>query len=74
VAILSITPHVSDMVTLKECSALFRRTGHPFSVTTLRTWITKWGIPTERQGRTDRVSYTRMLQVHKEEVARRDGV
>jgi hypothetical protein len=72
-AVLSITPHVSDMVTLKELSGLFRRTGHPASVTTLRGWITKHEVPTERQCRTDVVSYTLMLQVHREEIARRDG-
>lgn len=70
-AVLSITPHVDDMVTLKELSGLFRRTGHPASVTTLRGWITKHGVPTGRQGRSDVVSYTRMLKVHREEIARR---
>lgn len=73
-AILSITPHVSDMVTLKELSGLFRRTGHPASVTTLRGWIVKHEVPTQREGRTDLVSYTSMLKVHREEVVRRDGV
>lgn len=75
-ASLSITPHYDDMVTLKQLVTLLEKTGHPKSETTLRAWIARWDVPTERRGRSDRVwvSYTRMLQIHRDDVMKRDGV
>lgn len=61
----------SDLVTLQECSALFGETGHPASVTTLKRWIGRRDILTDRQGRAQLVSFAVMLQVHKEEIAKR---
>lgn len=71
-ALTSYTPK-ADMVTVRECSALFRETGHPASETTLNRWIAKYDIPTERDGRTRLVSFSDMLPVHRDEVAKRDG-
>jgi hypothetical protein len=63
----------SDMVTLKECSALFKRTGHPAAVTTLRGWLERHPeVKPVRSGRKDWVSYTAMLRVHRDEIALRD--
>ncbi|KIF66253.1 hypothetical protein HY68_36710 [Streptomyces sp. AcH 505] len=78
------------MVTLQECSALFRETGHPASETTLRRWIAAHDVRTEWEERVSHrwvarlnrdigrrqsvmvVSFTEMLRVHKEEIAKRD--
>lgn len=70
-AILSITPD-DDLVTVKECAALFRETGQTAEETTLNRWIAKRGVRTERDGRARLVSFSEMLQVHRDEIAKRD--
>ncbi|MEU9014323.1 hypothetical protein AB0D12_32040 [Streptomyces sp. NPDC048479] len=73
-AIESVAPHMvaSDMFPLKTISAKLAETGHPASVTTLRTWIKDRGIHTERIRRTDYASYSDILAVHRDMVAMRD--
>lgn len=70
-AILSITPD-DEMFTVKECAALFRETGQTAEETTLNRWIDKHKIRVQRDGRARLVSFTAMLQVHRDEVAKRD--
>lgn len=71
VAMTSYTPD-DDMLTVAELSALFRETGQTASPATLDRWIAKHGIHVQRDGRARMVSYTAMLQVHRDEVAKRD--
>ncbi|WP_030186556.1 hypothetical protein [Streptomyces capuensis] len=63
----------SDMTSLQACSDLLRPTGHPASVSTLRRWIRAHGLRTERFDRTDYVSYSDILEVHRDEVLKRGG-
>ncbi|MFD5899080.1 hypothetical protein [Streptomyces sp. NPDC060366] len=68
----SYTPD-DDMLTIAEVSDLFRETGQKASETTLNRWIAKHNVRVQREGRGPRlVSYTEMLQVHRDEVAKRD--
>lgn len=68
----SYPSHTSDMTPLQEISDLLKETGYPASVTTLRRWIAKYGLHTLRRGRADCASWTAILQVHRDEIARRD--
>lgn len=69
----SYTSHASDMQPLQAISDLLKETGYPASVTTLRRWIVKYGLPTMRRGRADCASWTAIQKVHRDEVDRRDG-
>ncbi|MGW5529469.1 hypothetical protein [Streptomyces xanthochromogenes] len=71
----TLVPQVSasDLLSLQEISELLRPTGYPASVTTLRRWISRHDIPTERRGRAYCASFSDILMVHKQEVlAKRD--
>ncbi|MFE4915892.1 hypothetical protein ACFRCX_30785 [Streptomyces sp. NPDC056652] len=69
----SISPY-TDMVTLDECLDLFSETGHGASKSTLRRWIAEYDLATERQGARGKVavSFTEILQVHRDEIAKRN--
>ncbi|MGW2384355.1 hypothetical protein [Streptomyces sp. NPDC001658] len=56
---------ITDPVSYKEASALLARTGHPVASRT----IAGWGLPAERRGRTDVVSWTAVLKAHGERTA-----
>ncbi|MET7713743.1 hypothetical protein [Streptomyces sp. NPDC005407] len=73
-AIESFAPHAvdSDMLPLRTISAKLAETGHPASVTTLKRWIKDRGLHTGRDGRETCVSYSDILAVHRDMVARRD--
>ena len=66
------TPY-SDLVTFEEASALFRETGHPASVRTLRRLVRLHGTGTERHGRTDYASWSDLLEIHARWVDARSG-
>lgn len=70
----SVTPHppVSDLTSIQACSDLLRRTGHPASVTTLWRWIHKHEIGVVYRGGKAYVSYSDILETHRDEVAKRD--
>ncbi|MFE7111718.1 hypothetical protein ACFU98_29845 [Streptomyces sp. NPDC057575] len=72
-AIQTIVPYTvaSDMMTLEEISDQLKATGHPASVSTIRRWIDREGLHTERRCRRDYVSYSDILMAHQEAVARR---
>ncbi|MDK0525051.1 hypothetical protein [Streptomyces sp. ML-6] len=72
-AIQSIVPYTvaGDMMTLEEISTQLKTTGHPASVSTIRRWIERDGLRTERYRRRDYVSYSDILLAHQEAVARR---
>ncbi|MET8746339.1 hypothetical protein [Streptomyces sp. NPDC004728] len=73
-AIQTIVPYTvaSDMMTLEEISDQLKATGHPASVSTIRRWIERDDLYTERRHRRDYVSYSDILMAHQEAVARRD--
>lgn len=74
-AISSLSPFVpaADTVTLAEASELFRETGHPASVRTLKRWCVKHGVATVREGRADSASWSDLLDIHAKEVDAREG-
>jgi hypothetical protein len=63
----------SDFLTIEEISHLLRQTGHPASASTLRRWIKRNGVYTERRGRADYASFSDVLLVHKKMITKRDG-
>ena len=73
-AIPTLNPYAatSDMMSLQECRDLLRQTGHPKSITTLRRWIDEHGVIRERHGRKVYVSFSDILEVHRDEVLARD--
>ncbi|MGW1409441.1 hypothetical protein [Streptomyces sp. NPDC002403] len=73
-AIQTIVPYTvaSDMMTLEEISDQLKATGHPASVSTIRRWIERDDLYTERHHRRDYVSFSDILMAHQEAVARRD--
>jgi hypothetical protein len=77
VAITVQSPYVfaSDLVTLREASALFAECGpaRQASPQTLRRWAVKHGVTLERVGKDDMASWTELLKVHAAEVDRREA-
>lgn len=71
----SVTPHpaTSDLVSLRACSELLKKTRRPASITTLRAWIEKYGIKTVRRNRGKvYVSYSDILEAHRKEYTGRN--
>ncbi|MFD3516297.1 hypothetical protein [Streptomyces sp. NPDC058657] len=66
-------PHIRDLVTLNEAVALFGETGRPAAKSTLRSWITKRGICTQRSGGRVLVSYSDLLEAHRDAQLSRDS-
>lgn len=58
---------IEDPVTYKEASALLARTGHPYHAGS----IARWDLPKERVGKTDYVSWSDVLEEHRDRVAAR---
>lgn len=65
-------PVASDLMPLQVCSDLLRETEHPAAVTTLWRWIQKHQIPVVRRGGKCFVSFSDILEAHRDEVAKRD--
>lgn len=76
-AITVHSPYVfaPDLVTLKEASALFAECGpgRQASPATLRRWARKHGVTLERVGKDDVVSWSDLLEVHAQEIDRREA-
>jgi hypothetical protein len=66
----------TDLVSLKEASALFAECGpgRQASPTTLRRWARKHGITLERAGKDHVASWSDLLEVHAKEIDRREGI
>ena len=64
-----------DPVSLTEASALFAECGREYAVPvrTLKRWCVKHGVRTERVGKEDHASWTALLEIHREEVDRRQA-
>lgn len=62
----SSVPRIRDLVTLEEAVVLFRETGRPAPKTTIRRWITKRRITTQRSGGRVLVSYSDLLEAHRD--------
>jgi hypothetical protein len=68
------TPGIEDPVTYEEASAMLARTGHKASVTTIGRWIAQANaveeaVPVVRVGRKDYVSWTAILELHRDRTA-----
>lgn len=73
VAVQHLAPYAEDdCLPLKECSALLRETGYPASVSTLRRWIASHDLTTGRDGRVVVVSFSDILEVHRDEILAKD--
>ena len=69
-----IPTEIEDPVTYKEASALFAQTGHPAAPGTIARWVKEaieagQTIPVERVRRTDRVSWSMLLRLHRDRTA-----
>lgn len=64
-----------DPVSLTEASALFAECGREYEVParTLKRWCVKHGVHTERVGRDDYASWTDLLEIHRDEIDRREA-
>lgn len=60
---------IEDPVTYKEAVALFARTGHKASESTVRNYVRDAGITPVFVGKTAYVSWSDLLQVHFERTA-----
>ncbi|WP_141744030.1 excisionase, partial [Streptomyces sp. EN23] len=68
------TPGIEDPVSYKEASALLARTGHPASKETVARWVREANageetVPVVKAGRTDYVSWTAVLELHRDRTA-----
>lgn len=66
-----------DLVTIAEAVALFAECGKRYEVDakTLRRWVAKHGVQTEKAGGKELfASWSALLVVHAKEIDRRDGV
>lgn len=76
-AITVHSPYVfaTDLVSLKEASALFAKCGpgREASPSTLKRWADRHGITVERAGRDNLASWTDLLEIHAKEIDRREG-
>jgi hypothetical protein len=69
-----IPAEIEDPVTYKEASALLARTRHPAAPGTIARWVKEANeagqhIPVERMRRTDYVSWTQVLRLHRDRTA-----
>lgn len=80
-AVTTLSPYhpapdnAEDPVSLTEASALFAECGREYEVPvrTLKRWCVKHGVRTERIGRDDYASWTDLLEIHREEIDRREA-
>lgn len=77
-AIEHLAPHAppkpipSDLICLDECLDLLRETGHPKSKSTLWRWIQKRQIPVVSRGGKCYVSFSDILEAHRDAVENGD--
>lgn len=76
-AISVLTPYVfdTDLVSLKEASALFAKCGpgREASPRTLKRWADKHGVDVRRAGRDIVASWSDLLEIHAKEIDRREA-
>jgi hypothetical protein len=63
----------ADFISLVDASALFAETGHPVSSSDLKKLAVKSGVRVKKVGRDNIASWSDLLEVHAEEVDRREG-
>jgi transposase-like protein len=68
VAISQLAAIDDDLVTLQEGVELLRLTGRPVSHSTLKRWVIRYRLSTKRIRGTDHVSYSDLLEVHRDEM------
>jgi hypothetical protein len=72
------SPHTGaapDLVTITEAVALLAECGKPYAVDnkTLRRWVAKHRVRTERDGKDLLASWSDILEVHRDEIDRRQA-
>lgn len=74
-AVSTISPYTppADLVSLKAAAEMFHETGHDVDRRTLKRWTVKHGVRTTRVGRDDHASWTDLLEIHAEEIDRREA-
>jgi altronate dehydratase len=77
-AVSTLNPYsgiASDLVSLKEASALLSETGpgREASPRTLKRWAVKHRVNVHRVGKEDYASWTDLLEVHAREIDRREA-
>lgn len=72
-AIQNLVPADCDLISLQEAQALLRDTPHPVSLSTLKRWVTRHRLETRRIDRATHVSFSDLLEVHRDEAARRSA-
>lgn len=60
---------IEDPVTYQVASTWFAQAGHKASVETIRRWVREEGLETVRVRRTDYVSWSDLLEVHRDRTA-----
>jgi len=63
----------TDIVSIKEATALLGESGHKVEPKTLKRWAVKHGVKVEKAGRDDLASWTDLLEVHALEIDRREA-
>jgi len=73
VAVTHINPYAAtgDLMTIKECAALLKETGHPVPGRTLTRWSSRPDVYSERHGKFVYVSWSDVLVLHAEAVDRK---
>lgn len=72
-AIAHLAPADDDLVTIEEAVALLRGTPYEPSDATIRRWIRKYRLRTTKIGKPNYVSFSALLEVHREAVRLRAG-
>lgn len=57
-----------DLVTLQEGVELLRLTDLPVSESTVKRWVIRYRLAVQRIGKADHVSYSDLLEVHRDEM------
>jgi hypothetical protein len=72
-AATQLTPDDSDWVTPQEAAELFSGTPYPVSVSTIKRWVRRHQLDTVMIGSAKAASYSDLLEIHRDEVVRRDA-
>ncbi|MEU1133534.1 hypothetical protein ABZ383_27380 [Streptomyces sp. NPDC005900] len=70
-AIHHLVPADCDLISYKEAEALLKATPHPMSVTTLKRLVARHRLDVTRIDRAVHVSFSDLLEAHRDEVRRR---
>ncbi|MFI2620444.1 hypothetical protein [Streptomyces sp. NPDC018584] len=63
----------TDLISYEEAEALFKDTPYPVSERTVKRWVGRHRLHIKRRGRTPYVSFSELLQIHRDMAARAVG-